>query len=84
LELKHVGPAACKHRSLLARLRGRDNHYVSEFHLTIDGRKAADDLRAPYVIRLRKSSLRRPSAIRALAVLKDGRRLTIDRTASGC
>ena len=83
LELKSVG-ANCKRRSLLARLRGLDNHYVTEFHLTVDGRVVAVDRRKPFVIRLRSSRLRRPSQLRALAVLKDGRRLTIDRTANGC
>jgi hypothetical protein len=83
LSLTRAG-STCKHRSLLVRLRGSDNHYATELHLTVDGRRAAADFRRPFAIRLRSSKLRRPSKIRALAVLKDGRRLTIDRTASGC
>jgi N-acetylglucosamine-6-sulfatase len=83
LELKRVG-TSCKRRSLLVRVRGLDNHYVTELHLTVDGRGAVVDTRKPFVIRLRSSKLQRPSQIRALAVLKDGRRLTIDRTARGC
>jgi hypothetical protein len=83
LELRRTG-TICKHRSLLARLRGADNHYVTELHLTVKGRPAGVDNRRPFVIRLRSSKLKRLSSIRALAVLKDGRRLTIDRTAHGC
>jgi arylsulfatase A-like enzyme len=84
LELRRAGVRSCARRSVLARLRGADNHYVTEFHLTVDGREVARDLRRPFVIRLRLESLGRPSRLRALAVLKDGRRLTIDRTANGC
>jgi hypothetical protein len=83
LELRRTG-TVCKRRSLLARLRGADNHYVTELHLTVNGRPAGVDNRRPFVIRLRSSKLKRFSSIRALAVLKDGRRLTIDRTAHGC
>jgi N-acetylglucosamine-6-sulfatase len=83
LGLKRYG-TTCKRRSLLARLRGRDNHYATELHLRVDGRTVAVDTRRPFAIRLRSSKLRRPSTIRALAVLKDGRRLTIDRSANGC
>jgi N-acetylglucosamine-6-sulfatase len=85
LELKRVGSsAACKRRYVLARLRGVDNHYVTELHVSVDGRSAGVDLRKPFAVRLRASSLRRPSRIRTLAVLKDGRRLTLDRAARGC
>jgi hypothetical protein len=83
LELKRVG-TICKRRSVLARVRGPDNHYVSEFRLSADGRSRGVDTRPPFAIRLRSSKLGRPSSLRALVVLKDGRRLTIDRTAQGC
>jgi arylsulfatase A-like enzyme len=84
LELRRAGRVACKRRSLLVRLRGTDNHYVTELHLTVDGRRAGVDRRRPFVLRLRAAKLGHPSRIRALAVLKDGRRLTIDGTAQGC
>ena len=84
LELKRAGPSGCERRSVLARLRGPDNHYVTQFHLTVDGREIARDVHVPFVVRMRLSSLKRPSRVRALAVLKDGRQLTIDRTANGC
>ncbi|MEA2492293.1 MAG: N-acetylglucosamine-6-sulfatase [Thermoleophilaceae bacterium] len=83
LELKRVG-TICKRRSLLARLRGQDNHYVIEMDLTVDGHRVAVDTRPPFAVRLRSSSLRHPSQLRAFAILKDGRRLSIDRTANGC
>jgi N-acetylglucosamine-6-sulfatase len=83
LELRRTG-TICKRRSLLARLRGADNHYVTELQLTVNGRPAGVDNRRPFALRLRSSKLERLSSIRALAVLKDGRRLTIDRTAHGC
>jgi hypothetical protein len=83
LSLKRVG-TTCRRRSLLVRLRGQDNHYAVELHLSADGRTVGVDTRRPFAIRVRSSKLRRPSKLRALAVLKDGRKLTIDRTASGC
>jgi N-acetylglucosamine-6-sulfatase len=83
LELKRVG-TTCKHRSLLARVRGLDNHYVTEFRLNANGRFVGADTRAPFAIRLRSSKLARVSSLRAVIVLKDGRRVTIDRTAHGC
>jgi N-acetylglucosamine-6-sulfatase len=83
LSLKRVG-TTCKRRSVLVRLRGQDNHYAVELRLSADGRAVGVDTRRPFAIRVRASKLRRPSRLRALAVLKDGRKLTIDRTASGC
>jgi hypothetical protein len=83
LELKRVGKG-CTRRTLLARLRGPDNHYVSEFRLRADGRFVGADIRPPYAIRLRSAKLRRRASLRAVVVLQDGRRLTIDRTARGC
>jgi N-acetylglucosamine-6-sulfatase len=83
LSLKRVG-TICRRRSVLVRLRGQDNHYAVELHLSADGRTLGVDTRRPFAIRVRAAKLRRPSELRALAVLKDGRQLTIDRTASGC
>ncbi|MEA2425198.1 MAG: N-acetylglucosamine-6-sulfatase, partial [Thermoleophilaceae bacterium] len=42
LELKTI-KLTCKRRSVLARLRGTDNHYVTEFRLNVDGRFVGTD-----------------------------------------
>ena len=83
LGLRRTG-TVCKRRSVLARLRGEDNHYAVELQITVDGRRVAVDRKPPFAVRLRSRRLKRPSAIRALAILEDGRRMTIDRSANGC
>jgi arylsulfatase A-like enzyme len=83
LELKRHGKT-CAHRLVLARLRGSDNHYAIRLRLTTRGRTLTDSSR-PFVVGLRAQALgRAPTPIRALVVLKDGRRMTIDRVTRGC
>ncbi|MFL5895069.1 MAG: sulfatase [Thermoleophilaceae bacterium] len=82
LELRTRGHK-CAKRVVVAHLRGTDNHYAISLRVSA-GDYTLTDSRAPFAVPLRARTLGRTARIRALAVLKDGRRLTIDRTAHGC
>ena len=73
----------CRKRVILAHLVGADNHYAVALHVSVEGYTLTDH-RPPFVIGVRAKGLGRAGRLRALAVLKDGRRLTIDRTTHGC
>jgi N-acetylglucosamine-6-sulfatase len=74
----------CKTRDVLARLRGRDNHYAIELDLRVNGGRVVVDRSRPFVIAIPAKRIGRSGKIRALARLKDGRSFTIDRVARGC
>jgi arylsulfatase A-like enzyme len=82
LQLRPQG-RPCARRVVVARLRGTDNHYAVQLRVRASGRTLTDR-KPPFVVKIRAAHLGRSGPVRALAILKDGRRMTIDRVAHGC
>ena len=87
-----VGPAlsfsvaytgACASSPLEARVTGGDERYLEYVEFFVNGRRSRDAL-PPFERLVQPGAAQAGARLRALGVLEDGRRVTIDRAVPGC
>jgi arylsulfatase A-like enzyme len=86
LRVELRGARPCVRRRASARLRGADLHFVQFADFSLNGRRAGRDGRAPFVHSVPSTSAPGglSATLRTLAVLEDGRAVTLDRRLRVC
>jgi N-acetylglucosamine-6-sulfatase len=81
----HVGRRGCVRSAVRVRVGGIDSAWVSRVDFLVDGRRVAQDDRAPFVRTVGRGRLDRGgSRVRAQVRFIDGRRVTLDHVVRRC